>query len=152
MKKEAISLDGDFEIDVKQLLDAVRDAEVVSIFFPLVRKSLIIDTRFNAEDEPMVRVVPQVGSLEERYRNIRRTRPQFPRPEKITAIPWPKYVNSLVQTGVFALIRGRLEQSGFQGPLHALDLALEELHRLEKLELAAVIKGEHYHTLWPRRE
>lgn len=142
-------MDGDFEIDSTQLQDAVRSAEVLSIFFPLVRRSLVIDTRFDAEDGPMVRLMPQVSSLEERCRSIRRVRPHFAQPEKVTAIPWPKYVNSLVQTGVVARIRHRLAQSGFQGPLRALDKALEELRRREKQELAAVIRGDHYHTIWP---
>ena len=144
-------MDGDFEIDANELYRAVDNAEVLSILFPLIRKSLIIDTRFNADDEPVVRVVPQAGSLEERYRSIRRMRPHFPRPDKVTAIPWPKYVNSLVQMGVVAHIRRRLERSGFQGPLQTLNEALEELRRLEKLELAAVIQGERYHTVWPSR-
>lgn len=142
-------MDGDFEIDSSQLQDAVRSAEVLSIFFPLVRRSLVIDTRFDAEDGPMVRLMPQVNSLEERCRSIRRVRPRFAQPQKVTAIPWPKYVNSLVQTGVVARIRHRLAQSGFQGSLRALDKALEELRRREKEELAAVIRGDHYHTIWP---
>ena len=144
-------MDDNFEIDAGELHNAVRSGDVPSILFPLIRKTLIIDTRFNADDEPMVRVVAQAGSLEERYRSIRRMRPSFPRPENITAFPWPKYVSSLLQTGVITLIRGRLEQSGFQGPLHDLDKALARLRSLEKQELAAVVLGERYHTIWPSK-
>ncbi len=144
-------MDGDFEVDPSQLQDAVRTAEVISIFFPLVGRSLVIDTRFDADDGPMVRLVPQAGSLEERYRSIRRMRPHFSRPSKVTAIPWPKYVNSLVETGIVSRIRHRLEQSGFDEPLRALDQALDDLRRREKLELASVIRGDRYHTIWPNR-
>ena len=145
-------MDGDSWLDSNELHRAVSDAEVLSILFPLVRKSLIVDTRFNADNEPLVRVVPQARSLEDRYRSIRRMRPRFPRPDNITAIPWPKYVASLIQLGVVARIRERLEQSGFSGPIHALDKALAELRRLERLELAAAIQGERYHTVWPSRK
>jgi hypothetical protein len=143
-------LNGDFEIDYDELEQAACDAEVISIFFPIVRKSLVIDTRFSFDDEPLVRLLPQASSLEERYRSIRRLRPQFPRPENVTSIRWPKYVNSLIQTGVLGTIRERLESSGFQSPVRALGKAVERIHRRERLELASVIQGEHYYTIWAR--
>ena len=144
-------MDGNFHIDAAELNRAVDEAEVLSIVFPLIRRSLIIDTRFSTEDEPMVRLAPQTSSMEERYRSIRRMRPNFPRPDNVTAVPWPKYVHSLIQTGVVAHIHRRLEESGFLRPSQALEQALEELSRLEKQELAAAIQGERYHTVWPSR-
>ena len=145
-------MDGDFWLDPEELHNATHEAEVLSIFFPVLRKSLIIDTRFTTEEQPMVRVVPQARSLEERYRSIRRMRPQFPHPDNVTAIPWPRYINSLVESGAVARIRERLEESGFSEPAKALDRAIEELRQLERLELAAAIQGERYHTLWSNQE
>ena len=87
-------MDGDFRIDLDDLLKNVNTADVVSIYFPVLRKTILIDTRFTAEDPPMIRIVPMAGSLEERQRSLRKLRPQFPRPNSITVVPWPKYVTA----------------------------------------------------------
>ncbi|MFH1140491.1 MAG: hypothetical protein V1724_02220 [Chloroflexota bacterium] len=145
-------MDGDFDLDINEIHRAVTGAEVLSIFFPLVGKSLIIDTRCSARDGPMVRLVPRAGSREERYRRLQRMRPRFPRPDNFVAIHWPRYVVSLVQSGAVEWIRRRLEQSGYVRPILALDKAIEEVRRLERLELAAAVLGERYHTIWARRK
>ena len=59
-------MDGDFWLDPEEFRNATNEAEVLSIFFPVLRKSLIIDTRSTTEEQPMVRLVPQARSLEER--------------------------------------------------------------------------------------
>ncbi|MDO8751514.1 MAG: hypothetical protein Q7K03_10290 [Dehalococcoidia bacterium] len=145
-------MDGDFDLELNEIHHAVSDAEVVSIFFPLIRKSLIIDTRCSVREGPMVRLVPQAGSWEERYRSLQRMRPRFPRPDSLVALPWPRHVGSLVQSGAVEWIRRRLEESGYSKPLLALDKAIEEVRRLERLELAAAVLGERYHTIWSRRK
>ena len=143
-------MNGDYETDLQEVLRAVDYAEVFVIFFPLLRKSLVIDTRSDMENPPLVRLMPQVGSPQERYRVIRRLRPHFPRLEQMPTIPWHKYIRSLFTTGVVDWIRGRLAQSGGQESIAALDEATSELLRLERLELASVIQGDNYHTIWPR--
>ena len=145
-------MDDDLGINIDDLLRAIREAEVLSFFFPLIRKSLIIDTRVSSEEQPMVRLAPQAGSLEERYRSIRRMRPSFPRPDNVTAIPWPKYVQSLVDCGAIAALQRRLESLGDHAPIRSLKRALAELRRLEQQELALAIRGEEYHTLWPSKK
>ena len=145
-------MDGDFDLELNEIHHAVSDAEVVSIFFPLIRKSLIIDTRCSVREGPMVRLAPQASSREERYRSLQRMRPRFPRPDSLVALPWPRYVGSLVQSGAVEWIRRRLEESGYSKPILALDKAIEEVRRLERLELAAAVLGERYHTIWSRRK
>ena len=145
-------LEGDFDLDIGEIHRVVADAEVLSIFFPMIRKSLIIDTRCSSKEGPLVRLVPQAGSLEERYRTIQRMRPQFPKPDKVVALPWPRYVGSLVRLGALEKIRQRLEESGYARPLLALDKAIQEVHRLERRELAAAVAGERYHTIWARKK
>ena len=142
-------MNGDFDIDVQEVLKAVDSAEVISFFFPMLGKSLVIDMRFDVENEPLVRLMPQAGSLQERYRSIRRLRPQFPRPQSIAAIPWYRYVRSFHQLGILDRLRSRLVQSGLPRPVEVLNEAVEELKRLEKRELASAIRGDSYQTIWP---
>ena len=144
-------MDGDFRIDLDDLLKNVNTAEVISFYFPVLRKTLLVDTRFTVEDAPMVRIVQMAGSLDERQRSLRRLRPQFSRPNSITVIPWPKYVDSLVELGVWAKVLERIAYSGHKEAVRKCEEVLEEMRRLEKDELAAVISGENYHTMWARR-
>ena len=142
-------VNGDDDIDIQELLRAVDSAEILSILFPMLRKSLVIDTRFDLENEPLVRLMPQVSSTQERYRSVRRLRAQFPRPQHLTAIPWQRYVRSLGELGVIDRISQRLSQAGYPGPITALHEAVRELRRLEKREIAYAIQGNNYYTLWP---
>ena len=144
-------MDGDFRIDLDDLLKSVNTADVVSIYLPVLRKTILIDTRFTAEDPPMIRIVPMAGSLEERQRSLRKLRPRFPRPKSITVVPWPKYVDSLVQLGVWSKVLERFAYSGHKEAIQVCNDVLQEVRRLEKNELGAVISGENYHTVWARK-
>ena len=144
-------MDGDFRIDLDDLLKNVNTAEVITFYFPVLRKTILIDTRFTIDDPPMVRIVQMAGSLDERQRSLRKLRPQFSRPESITVVPWPKYVDSLVDLGVWSKVLERIAYSGHKEAVQQCDEVLREIRRLEKNELAAVISGENYHTVWARR-
>ena len=144
-------MDGDFRIDLDDLLKNVNTAEVITFYFPVLRKTILVDTRFTIDDPPMVRIVQMAGSLDERQRSLRKLRPQFSRPESITVVPWPKYVDSLVDLGVWSKVLERIAYSGHKEAVQQCDEVLREIRRLEKNELAAVISGENYHTVWARR-
>ena len=79
----------DFPFDIDEITANVDRAEVMSIFFPTFRKALVIDTRSNENDGPMVRVMPMAASPQERMRTIRRLRSGFPGLAHLTLGPWP---------------------------------------------------------------
>ena len=143
-------MDGDFRIDLDEVLKNIDSAEVISIYFPLLRKTILIDTRFTEEDPPMIRIVPMATTPEERHRVLRRLRPHFPKPKAITVISWPKYVESLVHLGVWRKVLERFVYSGHKEAIQACNQVLEEMYELEIEELSAVITGENYHTMWAR--
>lgn len=143
-------MDGDFRLDLDEVLRNIDVAEVISIYFPVLRKAMLIDTRFTVEDPPMVKVVPMAASIEERNRALRKLRPHFPKPKSITVVPWPKYVDSLVRLGVWQKIVERLVDSGHKETVRECKRVLEEMQLLEMKELSAVITGENYHTMWAR--
>ena len=143
-------MEGDFILDIQEVLENVESADIMSLFFPSFRKALIVDMRTHDDEGPYVGVLPMVGSPQERIRSIQRLRPGFPRPRNLTVIPWPRYVDSLVDLGVWERIVGRFHGlSNGSGGNGELDEVLDELKRLEKAELAAVVMGENYHTIWP---
>ena len=144
-------MEGNFLFDIKDVIENIRDAEVMSVFFPNFHRSLIVDTRFSDDTGPFVKLLPIARSPQDRMRSIRRLRPQFPRPSNLTLIPWQRYVDSLVDSGVWDRIVDRIRESGDREALASCEAALNELRRIERDELVAAITGNNnYHTLWSR--
>lgn len=141
-------MDGDFELDVDEILTDLKDAEVLSIFFPMFRKSLVLDLRTTEHSGPLVKIMPMVASPQERMRAIRRLRPGFPRRHSLSVVAWPRYVDSLMTHGIWQRLVERLKEAGHKTPDEYMGQALEELKRQEKAELARVVMGDNYHTIW----
>jgi len=141
-------MEGNFLFEIDEVLKNVQGAEVMSIFFPSFRRSLIIDTRTNDDDGPMVRLMPMASSPQDRVRSIRRLRPGFPRLQNLTLIPWQRYVESLVNLGVWEKIVSRIEETGDAKAIQACEDVLVELRRLEREEMVSAISGDNYQTIW----
>lgn len=138
-----------YEIDLDAVHQNVDEADVVSVYFPMLRKTLIVDTRTCDDAGPLVQVVDMVQNASERFRSLRRLRPQFPRPESITLIPWVMRVSSLRETGVWGHLTARLSNAG---PEILDDAAncFDELSMLERREMRQALNGSEYHTIWRR--
>lgn len=143
-------MEGNFLFDMDEVIRNVEGAEVMSVFFPALRRSLIVDTRFDDAEGAFVKLAPMARSPQDRMRSIRRMRPNFPRPRNLTLIPWQRFVGSLVASGVWDIILDRVRESGGPDALAECEKALAELSELEREEIAGAITGENYHTLWSR--
>jgi hypothetical protein len=141
-------MDNDFRIDLSEIARSIDGAEIITVFFPILRKTLLIDTRYDVEDDPLVRIMPMVSGPEERLRTIRKLRPNFPAPERIAFIPWPKYMASLVRLGIYDMVEARLQRIGREKPINELRLALKTIQEMEQTEIASAIDGKGYRTLW----
>jgi hypothetical protein len=135
---------------LSQVLSGISEAEIITIFFPLLRRALVIDTRHDQETTQWVQVMPQVSSMEERISVIERRRPQFGKVRSILGIPWIKSVGTLREQGVTHRLVERLTDAGM--PHHkakaAVHDAVYELARVEHKAFVSLIKGEGYQTLW----
>ena len=142
-------MDNTYHLDYEAILNTVRDAEVVAFRFVTVPDRLLIDNRFNETEGPMVKLVPKVSTAEERFKSLKMLRPRFRLPSKISAIWWPRYINGLAESGVWDAIVDRIANDGFPDAARACDDILNELRRLERMEMFNAIGGEGYRTLWP---
>jgi hypothetical protein len=143
-------MDNDYQIDVDEIVHTIQSADVITIRFHLFDKRVLIDNRTNEIDGPMVKIVDRVGSAEERFRSLRRLRPRFRLPERLTAIWWPKYVETLETTGIWQALVQRMAESGFPNSVRDCRQVLRELHELERQEIRNAITGENYQTKWSR--
>ena len=145
-------MDDDFALEMDDILQSIDSAEIMSLYFPMLWKAVVLDTRSNEKQGPLVSVMPMVASPQERLKNVRRMRPGFPRVHNLTLIPWVRSIEGLVNHGVWERIVQRFDASGHREAVAACQTVLDELRRLEKSELAAAIQGQNYQTIWPRDE
>ena len=145
-------LDGGFEIDIKGICENIEEASVVSIYFPMLRRTLLLDTRSGKFVRPYIGVVPMVRNPRERFESLKRLRPRLPRPDSITLIPWTRRVGALEEAGVWEHVVARLGATGGEAELARARDCLAELYALEQQELGNAIRGRQYETIWRNPE
>ena len=128
----------------------IENAEVMAVFFPKFGQSVVIDVRPKEGEPPLVRVVPMARSIADRLRSIKRMRPGLPRPQDIVAVPWVGYVEAMKTSGLWDKVVSRIVTTEYPEAVESAEKAFNELVRMERRELAQLIMGEQYETLWAR--
>jgi hypothetical protein len=141
----------DFGIDLDVILNAVDQAEVLIIRFPVIDKRLLVDLRPSPYDPPVVTLVPQASAIEDRFRSVLKARPALPAPERIVSFQWPRQAETLAAAGVWDRLVARAKQSGHDDAGPRCDAAWKSLLAEERREVVAAIRGgERYQTMWQR--
>jgi hypothetical protein len=140
---------------LSQVLSAIAEADVISIFFPLLRRALVVDLRRSKdgdapESSPMIRVLGQVNSMEERISSIEQLRPGMGKIRSILGVPWLKSVRNLEEAGIISRLIERLDQAGMHPAESSTALrgAIDQLWKIERMAFVGLIRGEGYKTLW----
>lgn len=145
-------MDGNYKHDLDLIFRHVGNSEVFAVFFPHLRKSLVVDMRPSKDDDgaPLIKVMPLARSANERIRTLKRLRPGLPRANHFTAIPWVAYVRNLITSGVWTKVMDRIKAANSpKAEAEALE-AIEQLMQFERQEMAALITGQEYETIWSR--
>jgi hypothetical protein len=141
----------DFGLDIEEVTKVIESAHVLVVRFAIVDKRHLIDTRTNEQEGPFIGVVPKAGSIEERFKSLKRLRPRFPLPEKIMSFMWPRHMETFRKSGLWNRIEQRLVSLGGEGLVNRCNEVFDELIREEKLEVLSAIRGgEGYQSLWER--
>jgi hypothetical protein len=143
-------IDGGYDIDIDAVVQNIQEAEVVTLHFPIIRQTLLIDTRCTASEGPLVRVMPMVNNTEERFATLRVLRPDLPRPQSITMIPWARSVSALESAGIWPCVLERLDACGTPSTVRTAERTLRQLRSFELAELREAIVGRQYRTIWSR--
>ncbi len=137
---------------ITQVLSTIDEAEVLTIFFPNLAKALVVDVRRNFEEGPLVRVVNQVNSMEERMAAIEKMRPGLGRVRSIAGIPWTKSIRTLGENGIVSRLEQRLSMSGQDSyaATQACSQAFQKLQQIEQAQWVDLIKGQNplYKSIW----
>tara|TARA_B100001142_G_scaffold329269_1_gene391988 strand:+ start:1468 stop:1911 length:444 start_codon:yes stop_codon:yes gene_type:complete len=140
-----------FYDDLNDVKANILEADVISIFFPNFKKSVLVDTRSTDTDGPSIMLTPMARSPRERIKSMEKLRPGFPEVKNMILIPWLRYIFSLEESGIWELLIKRLDQSTLLNSNLAANTILNELKNLENLELLEVIKGDKYQTIWSKK-
>lgn len=145
-------LDDDFGLDLDELRRVIDSSEVFCLYFPMLRKTLVLDSRSNGTVGPFATLQPMVANAEERMQELRRLRPGFPAPDSLVLAPWPKRVRTLRETGIMDLLTERFERLGAPEAASTIRGAIDELLAAEEADLRDAIRGENYRTVWERSQ
>ncbi len=143
-------MEQDFSIDLDDVREELEAADVIALYFPLLRRTLLVDTRSSALDPPLARVVPMARSVEERVEAVRRLRPRFGHPEALALLAWPRRVAGTKAAGLWQLLADRLAAAGEAQAELVLERCYRELLSAERAEFQRAVRGEGYRTLWQR--
>ncbi len=143
----------DYGLDMDEVSRVIDTADVLIVRFAILDKRLLIDTRTDDHDGPLIAIVDKAGSVEERFKSLKKLRPRFPLPEKVMSFMWPRHVETFRRSGLAQRITDRLVSLGGEDMIAHAEKAFDELAGREKREVATAIRGgESYQTLWERRD
>ncbi len=142
----------DFGVDLDEVHKVIDAADVLIVRFHLLQQRLLIDFRTKAGVTPMVKVVPKADSVEERFRSIKKMRPDLPWPDKVMSFQWPRSLSVLLASGIWQHMVDRASSLGDDETTETCGKVMEELLASERAEVNGAIRGaEHYQTLWERQ-
>lgn len=141
----------DYGVDVNEIGKVIDSADVLVVRFAILDERLLIDNRTSEKDGPLIAVVPKAGSVEERFKSLKKLRPRFPLPEKITSFMWPRHFDTFRDCGLCKRIESRLVSLGGEAMAESCRQAFEHLHTTERAEVVSAIRGgDGYETIWQR--
>lgn len=141
----------DYGLDMNEVARVIDSAEVLVVRFAILEKRLLIDSRTNEHEGPLIAIVPKAGSVEERFKSLKKMRPRFSLPDKIMSFMWPRHMETFRNSGLWQKIEARLVSLGGDDMAARCTEIYEELAREEKAEVLSAIRGgEGYQSLWER--
>ncbi|MCL4241219.1 MAG: hypothetical protein KJ048_07680 [Dehalococcoidia bacterium] len=142
----------EFGVDLDEVFKVIDTADVLVVRFHLIDKRLLVDFRTRAGVLPLMKIVPRAESVEDRFRSIKRLRPEFPLPEKVMSFHWPRSMPVLLTSGVWQHLVDRVSALGDDDTTETCGRTMEELVAMERREVFGAIRGaDHYQTIWERQ-
>jgi hypothetical protein len=143
--------DPEFGVDIEGMARVFDEASVIVVRFHVIAQRLLLDMRGAPGDAPLIRLLRPVDNAEERDRYLQQQRPSMSLPDQIIVVGWPRYVQAMLDTGLWERITQRLLREGGPEMQGHCDEAYLAVRAAERAELAAAIRGgEGYQSLWER--
>lgn len=142
----------EFGVDLDEVFKVIDAADVLVVRFHLIDKRLLVDFRTKPGVRPFIQLVPKAESVEDRFRSIRKLRPEFPLPEKVMSFHWPRSAPVMLASGVWQRLVDRISAVGDDETTDECGKVMEQILVEEHHEVMGAIRGaQHYQTLWERQ-
>ena len=145
-------MDNPFQLFHTRIIEAIRSAEVLSLFFPRFGKTLMLDFRHTIEIPPWVTVDDMVSSPRERLGRFEQMRPLMPLPDELRIAAWFGSMASLDEAGIVDAMLERCSETGEVAIVEQCRAAIQRLDTHEQQHLKAMVRGELSRTIWQREE
>jgi hypothetical protein len=139
-------------VDFDEITKLLNTADVFTVGFATFPERLIVDTRANERETQMIQVVEPARSARDRMVWLSRRRPSLGVPESFSFFAWPHSPNFMVQSGIWDRIRRAVGAEDSNEVAVQCDLAIKQLHNLDREATYQLLKGEHCLTLWPPQD
>jgi hypothetical protein len=136
----------------ERMREALRTAEVMSVFFVRVGRSLILDMRHDGSTGPAAMLDDIVSTPQARLQSFRRLRPGLPLPERLTLAPWTGGIREFAQRGHLDELLTRCRQEGGDALHDGAAKAFKQLEMLEQEYLRDLVRGVGMKTIWQRSD
>jgi hypothetical protein len=140
----------DYPLYLADVFAVIDSAEVITFGFATIPQWLLFDARHSEGEGPLLTLVPWATSPQERFKAIKRLRPRFRTPERVSAVRWQGSVRGLEESGAWERIVRRIGASGCSPEDGGAAAVLRELKIRERAETHNAILGAGYHSLWER--
>jgi hypothetical protein len=145
-------MNDDYGVDIDEVFKVIDAADVLVVRFHIIQKRLLVDFRTKPGVGPMLALVERAESVEDRFRSIKRMRPEFGFPEKVMSFAWPRSTPVLIASGAWERIARRVLSLGGDEMTGAIERVRAEMERDERREVSdAIVGADHYQTLWERQ-
>ena len=132
-------------IDLAEVKKVVEGCDVFTIGFRLFPQRLLVDTRSQEGEGPLVAVVEPVATVEERFFWLGQKRPRFGPPQRFIFFVWPHSIAFLEQCDIVEAIHQRCRSE-----VRQVQEAVAQLKQLERQAVQDALRGRNCHTLWSR--
>jgi len=135
--------------DLDEVRKVIGHADVFTVGFPLFAERLLVDTRADDLDGPLVRIVSPVSSVQERFYELGRLRPRLGVPEHFVFFIWPHSLRFFEEAGLFDRIQRRCADNTGKGSVATMCAeAVDALHGFEQQAVVDAVGGDGYQTIW----
>ena len=120
--------------NLENVKETILESDVVSIFFPFLGKSVIIDSRTNNTEGPILLLTDMVKTPKERVDSLKQMRP-----------------STLNSSGIWGGILDKMFKLGQEKPHTDVDQIMHVLENLERIYLIEVMTGPTWETTWTKQ-
>ena len=134
--------------EINEVFKYIKNSEVITVFFPKLGRSLVMDLRTTSASGPMIKIMPMTNSISERIETIKNLRPSFPKAKEIVVVPWVGYVQVLKSSGLWKHLLDEIVKLKNQTAINDVIKAYKELVFIQEEDLLEMLFGDKYETIW----